>query len=96
MNFTQLVDDGTYKKSDLSEKAQAFISGMELALEEAETFAANLIDADCDEESETLGKIKREIATTTIEAYKEWLQSKINEMIVVISDTEAAQEENNG
>ena len=95
MNFTQLVEDGTYKKSDLSEKGQAFISGMEEGLEVADTFLANIED-NIEDESEILAKIKVEYATAVVEGFKEWLQSSINERIVVISDTEAAQEENNG
>lgn len=90
MNFSKLVEDGTYKKSDLSEKAQEYISGMEYALEYVDIFVANVINGVLDEDSETLDKIKVEFGNTVMNNFKEWLQSEIDTKIVTIADTEAS------
>ena len=95
MNFNRLIEEGTYKKSDLSSEGQKFVSGMELALDEVDSFISNRIEGFEDSDSNTLGKIKREIATAAMDGFKLWLQSKINETIVIISDTETALEEGN-
>lgn len=89
MNYTKLIEDGTYKKSDLSERGQAYIEGMEYARDYTKTFLANVEDG-LEDESETLAKIKVEFATSVLNGFAEWLQSEINTKIVEMSDTESA------
>ena len=94
MDYRRLVAEGTYKKSDLSEKSQAYITGMEKALDSADCFLAGM-DFEV-ENSPVMGKIIEEVYTNCITRFKEYLESDICEAIVVNADIEAEQEERNG
>lgn len=89
MDFTYLVESGTYKKSDLPEVSRAYIDGMEEALEVADDFLVQLCDEYAEsEESETLTKIKSEMAHSIIRSFKNWLVRDTNEHIVAFAETQ--------
>ena len=91
MDLVRLVEEGTYKKEDLSAANYAFVSGMEHVKNE---LLDNMFDdGDFDSFSPTLAKIQKEIAEEVIRTVKEWLHICICETIVELVDTEAAEKE---
>ena len=91
MDMVKLVEEGTYKKEDLSAANYAFVSGMELVKNE---LLDNMFDdGDFDSFSPTLAKIQKEMADEVIRIVKEWLHICICETIVELVDGEAAEKE---
>ena len=93
MDFTYLVESGEYKKSDLSEKSQGFIEGMEYALDVADAFLGNATEDERDDNCPTITNLRNEYTTAVIESFKDWLSHEINEMIVKLADDEATEDE---
>lgn len=96
MNATYLVKSGQYKKSDLSEKSQKFIEGMEYALDVADTFLTDATEDERDDNCPTITNLRNEYTTAVIESFKDRLSHEVNEMIVELADDEATEEENEG
>lgn len=89
MDFVRLVENGTYKKEDLSEKNLAFINGMEHVKDE---LLNNMFGDECfDSFSPTFSKIQREMTEEVVRIIKEWLHMCICETIVELTDMEATE-----
>jgi len=89
MDMVKLVEDGTYKKEDLSEKNKAFIEGMEYIRDKVlvkEFFSQD--DVSC-EFSETFSKISKEIVDNAIDCMRDFAKIEICEAIVSLADEEA-------
>ena len=91
MDMVKLVEEGTYKKEDLSETSRAFVSGMEHV---KNVLLEDMFDeADFDSFSPTLAKIQREMADDVLRTVKEWLHMCICETIVGLLEAEDAERE---
>lgn len=89
MDYVRLVEEGTYKKEDLSATNFAFVSGMEHVKNE---LLDNMFDdGDFDSFSPTLAKIQKEMAEEVLRTVKEWLQMCICETIVELADIEGTE-----
>lgn len=89
MDFVKLVEDGTYKKEELSEKNLAFINGMEHVKNRV---LENVFDeGDFDSFSPTFSKMQQEIAEEVIRTIKEWLHVIICATTVELLDMEAVE-----
>ena len=89
MDFVRLVENGTYKKEDLSEKNLAFINGMEHVKNRV---LENVFDeGDFDSFSPTFSKMQQEIAEEVIRTIREWLHVTICETTVELLDMEAVE-----
>lgn len=87
MNYVKLVEDGVYKKENLTDKDRNFINGMEYVLKEVITedfFSEKDFNI---EFSPTFAKIQMEIANKVIEELREYLYVTICENIVEMIDT---------
>ncbi len=91
MDIVRLVEEGTYKKEDLSATNFAFVSGMEHVKNELLDNMFN--EGDFDSFSPTLAKIQVEMANEILRTVKEWLHVCICETIVELLDTEATERE---
>lgn len=89
VDFVRLVENGTYKKEDLSEKNLAFINGMEHV---KNSVLENVFDGgDFDSFSPTFSKMQEEIAEEVVRLIKEWLHVVICETTVELLDMEEAE-----
>ena len=94
MDMVKLVEEGTYKKEDLSATNYAFVSGMEHVKNE---LLANMFEeSDFDSFSPTLAQIQKEMAGEVLRIVTEWLHICICETIVELADMEAAEKEADG
>lgn len=82
MDFRRLVENRTYRKEDLTEEQQAFIAGMEYALETLDCCVENITLCDDKIKDKILNEIVREAA----EDIKEWIYSEICTRIVIMND----------
>ena len=82
MDFRRLVEDRTYRKEDLTEEQQAFISGMEYALEALDCCVEHITFCD----DKITDKILNEIVREAAEDIKEWIYSEICTRIVIMND----------
>lgn len=92
MDCVKLVEDGIYKKEELSVAGQNFIGGIDECIE--------ILDNYCDDEeledefSETLSDIKKEIIKSVIDDIKQILYITRCEHIVYIYDSEVCGADN--
>lgn len=93
MNYVKLVEDGIYKKEDLSEVSKSFINGME----EINEMLDSMFDESCFdcEFCPTIGEIQKEIADKVIDEIKECIKVTICEFIVGFADAEYSEREQN-
>lgn len=82
MDFRRLIKNGTYRKEDLTEEQQAFISGMEYAVETLGCCVDNITHVD----DKITDKILNEIIREAAEDIKEWIYGEICARIVVMND----------
>ena len=85
MDFTRLIENGTYSKENLKPKQQAFISGMEYAIEIVDTYKSNY-DIYLHNDIPMFAELTEQIANKLLDGLKDYIQSDINESIVSFED----------
>lgn len=71
MDYVRLVEEGVYKKNELTEVQKAYISGLDCAID---CLDGLVDDSDVEDEwSSTLQNIKKEIVNSTIASVKDCL-----------------------
>ena len=86
MDFVRLVENGTYKKEDLSKEQQHFVEGMEFVTDSV--LSGEFID---EEEfmtlSPSLNKMLKEVADSVVECVREMIYVTMCEYIVCTLDS---------
>ena len=93
MDMVKLVENGTYKKEQLSERDEAFVEGMEYIRDNVivkEFFSQS--DCDC-EFSDTFGRITKEIIDSAIDCMRDMALTYICEAIVSFADKKECNDE---
>ncbi len=92
MDYVKLVNDGTYRKEDLSPEKQNFISGMECIGASLENYFSDE-DFNGTEWSSTLATIQKEIAEGVVREIRDFIHITVCEMIVELADREVCEKE---
>jgi hypothetical protein len=84
MNFSELIENGSYKEEDLTPEEKAYVEGMRRALECMRYYVADFEDAE-----KVLDKIRAEIIAEFADELEMYIKSYIDEFIVCIQDERA-------
>lgn len=97
MDFKRIINRDGYRYRDLTKEDKRVIDGLNLALEDVDSFMA---DADYemileDKEATILEKMEAEISIKTMNDYKEYLKSTIAEYQVYLIEKQIREDEGN-